>query len=102
MPQTIGQPGKREARLQTRVGVVRSDKCAKTIKVETERLVAVPKYGKYIRRRTLVHAHDEKGQARVGDTVEVISCRPISRTKTWRLLRILSRGSSQPAAGEGA
>jgi len=81
----------REPRLQRRIGVVRSDRRNKTIKVETGRLVPHAKYNKYLRRRTTLHAHDEKNEARAGDTVEIIQCRPISKTKSWRLLRVVRR-----------
>jgi small subunit ribosomal protein S17 len=73
------------------IGVVESDVRDKTIKVRIDRLVKWPKYGKYVRRKTIIHAHDERNEARVGDVVEVTECRPISKTKTWRLLRIVSR-----------
>jgi small subunit ribosomal protein S17 len=76
------------------VGVVTSAKPNKTIRVEVPFLTQHPKYGKYIRRRTVLHAHDEKNEAREGDRVEVMACRPISKTKSWRLIRIVA-----PAAG---
>lgn len=79
----------------TRVGVVTSDARDKTIRVTVEYLVRHPKYGKYLKRRTNLHAHDEKNEARRGDVVEVAACRPISRTKHWRLLRIVQRGSGE-------
>ncbi len=71
-------------------GVVESDVRDKTIRVRIDRLVKWPKYGKYVRRRTVVHAHDERNEARTGDRVELMECRPVSRTKTWRLVRILA------------
>ncbi|MEE8171014.1 MAG: 30S ribosomal protein S17 [Phycisphaerae bacterium] len=81
-----------------RVGVVRSDVRDQTIKVETARLAPHPKYGKYLRRRTLLHAHDPRNEARQGDTVEIANCRPVSKTKSWRLIRIVRRfdGSAPP------
>lgn len=72
-------------------GVVVSDKRDKTIKVIVESLVKHPKYGKYVRKRTTLHVHDEKNEAREGDIVEVMECRPISKTKHWRLVRIVQR-----------
>ncbi len=72
-------------------GVVVSDKRDKTIKVIVESIVKHPKYGKYIRRRTTLHVHDENNEAREGDIVEVMECRPISKTKHWRLVRIVER-----------
>ena len=80
-------------RRRTRVGVVTSDRGDKTIRVQVDRLVKHTKYGKYIRRRTLFHAHDEKNECQKGDRVEIVECRPISKTKSWRLSRILGRES---------
>jgi len=93
-------PPQRTARVQTRVGRVTSDVCDKTIKVQTDRLVEHLKYGKYQRRRTVVHVHDPKNEAKNGDTVEIAACRPISKTKSWRLVRIVRRGD-ESAAGVG-
>jgi len=86
----------KRGRRPTRIGVVASDVRDKTIKVTVEYSVRHPKYGKYLRRRTALHAHDEKNEARVGDIVELAACRPISKSKHWRLLRILGR-APQPA-----
>lgn len=74
-----------------RIGVVETSKRDKTIKVRIERLLRHPKYGKYMQRRLVLHAHDEKNEAQVGDVVEISECRPISKTKSWRLLRIIRR-----------
>jgi small subunit ribosomal protein S17 len=52
-----------------------------------------PKYGKFIRRRTVLHVHDENNESRTGDVVEVAQCRPISKTKCWRLVRIVDQRS---------
>lgn len=82
--------GKRSQR-PCRVGVVSSDRGAKTIKVRFDFSVKHPKYGKYYTRSTTLHAHDEKNEAQVGDVVEVMSCRRISKLKCWRLLRIVRR-----------
>ncbi len=82
------ESGKRRLR-RTRVGVVESDARNKTIKVRIDRLMKHPKYGKYLKRRGALHAHDEKGEAQVGDVVEIMECRPISKTKNWRLSRIV-------------
>jgi len=70
-------------------GTVVSDKMHKTISVRQERLVKHPLYGKYIRRATTYKAHDEQNQARLGDIVEIVHDRPISKTKNWRLVRVL-------------
>src|SRR6185312_2166862 len=77
--------------LRTITGVVASDKGNKTIKVVVEYQMKHPKYGKYLKRRSSLHAHDEKNEAKEGDTVEIAECRPLSKTKHHRLLRIVQR-----------
>ena len=67
-------------------GVVTSNKADKTITVKIERKVKHPIYGKVIKRATKVHAHDENNTASIGDIVSVMECRPISKTKTWKLI----------------
>lgn len=81
--------------LRTVIGVVASDKGDKTIKVVVNYQTRHPKYGKYLKRRTVLHAHDEKNEAKLGDTVEIAECRPLSKTKHHRLLRIVTRGAEQ-------
>lgn len=73
------------------VGIVTSDKADKTRRVEIPRLVKHPKYGKYLRRSTVCYVHDEHNESRRGDKVEIIESRPLSRTKRWRLVRVLGR-----------
>ena len=73
------------------VGVVTSDKMNKTRRVEIPRLVKHPRYGKYIKRRTICYVHDQQNESRRGDTVEIMESRPISKTKHWRLVRIVSK-----------
>ena len=77
--------------LRTIRGVVASDKGNKTIKVVVEFQTRHPKYGKYLKRRTVLHAHDETNNAKEGDTVEIAECRPLSKTKHHRLLRVVER-----------
>src|SRR5437773_314167 len=77
------------------IGVVTSDKMDKTRRVEIPRLVKHPRYGKYIRRRTICHVHDETNQSRVGDKVEIMETRRLSKTKTWRLVRIVIKAPEQ-------
>jgi small subunit ribosomal protein S17 len=72
-----------------RVGIVESDARDKTRKVAIRYSVRHPKYGKYIRRRTVLQVHDENNVSKVGDQVEVAECRPISKTKSWVLLRVV-------------
>ena len=70
-------------------GVVVSDRGDKTIRVEIEWSYKHPKYGKYLRKTTKFGVHDEKNEAKVGDTVEITECRPMSKTKTWRLVKVV-------------
>ena len=72
-------------------GVVVSDRMDKTITVVVERKVQHPVYGKIIRRSSKLHAHDEENACRTGDTVTVVECRPLSKTKTWMLKSIDER-----------
>jgi len=78
-------------RRRTEVGVVTSDKMNKTRRVEIPRLVKHVRYGKYIRRRTICYVHDEKNDSHTGDMVEIVETRPISKSKNWRLLRVVTR-----------
>ncbi len=77
--------------LRTVEGVVASDKGDKTIKVVVDYQMKHEKYGKYLKRRTVLHAHDEQNQAKEGDLVELAECRPLSKTKHHRLIRIVKR-----------
>lgn len=88
--QTKAQPKPRPL-LRTVVGVVASDKGDKTIKVVVNYQTKHPKYGKYLKRRTVLHAHDERNEAKEGDTVEIAESRPLSKTKHHRLVRIVER-----------
>lgn len=92
---TAAQATETSARLsrRTRIAVVDTDKRDKTIKVRIDRLVKHQKYGKFLRRRSVLHVHDEKNEARAGDVVEIMECRPISKTKSWRLLRVVRRAA---------
>ncbi|CAG18768.1 MULTISPECIES: 30S ribosomal protein S17 [Photobacterium] len=78
---------------QTRIqlGRVISSKMDKSIVVAIERMVKHPMYGKYIKRTTKLHAHDENNECNLGDTVEVRECRPLSKTKSWTLVRIVEK-----------
>jgi small subunit ribosomal protein S17 len=75
-----------------KVGIVESDKRDKTRTVSIGYSVKHPKYGKYMSKRTVLHVHDEKNESKRGDRVEVAECRPISKTKSWILLRVLETG----------
>jgi small subunit ribosomal protein S17 len=86
--QTTTEP---RSQLRTIEGVVASDKGNKTIKVVVEYQTRHPKYGKYLKRRSVLHAHDETNDAKEGDKVEIAECRPLSKTKHHRLLRVVQR-----------
>ncbi len=81
-------------------GIVTRDKAAKTRRVEVTRLVRHPRYGKIIRRRTVCVAHDEDNQSHSGDLVEIEESRPLSRTKRWKLLRVVTASRVGLAAAE--
>jgi small subunit ribosomal protein S17 len=84
-------------------GIVTRDKTAKTRRVEVERLVRHPKYGKFIKQRTLCYVHDEKNDSHLGDTVEIIESRPLSKTKRWELVKVVTRAPSRTLSNlEGA
>ena len=74
-------------------GRVVSNKMQKTVTVLLERQVQHPLYGKIIRRSTKVHAHDENGQCKEGDVVRIVECRPLSKTKNWRLVEIVVKNT---------
>jgi small subunit ribosomal protein S17 len=94
-PQCKARPKSRK----TEIGVVTSDKMAKTRRVEIERLFPHPKYGKFMRSRTILYAHDGANETRVGDVVEVAETRPLSKLKRWRITRIVRPGSQRALEG---
>ena len=73
------------------VGVVTSDKMTKTRRVEIPRLIRDPMYGKYVRRKTVCYVHDETDESHKGDRVEIEECRPLSKTKRWKLRRVVEK-----------
>jgi len=78
---------------RTVTGRVVSDKMDKTITVLVERRVPHPLYKKYIRRSSKLHAHDEKNECHEGDTVTIAQCRPLSKSKTWTLVEVVSQAN---------
>jgi len=78
-------------RRQSKVGVVTSASMAKTIVVKVTRKVQHPLYGRVLRKTKKLYAHDEQGEARLGDTVRIVETRPLSRLKRWRLAEVVSR-----------
>lgn len=73
------------------VGTVISNKMDKTIVIQIERKVKHPLYGKYVRRYSKMYAHDQENICNVGDIVKIQQCRPISKTKSWKLLEVLDQ-----------
>lgn len=84
-------PAKRQHRRVVVGRVIVANRTPKTVKVQVEYQARHEKYGKILRRFTKYTAHDEKGEARVGDRVELMECRPISKSKVWRLVRVLEK-----------
>jgi small subunit ribosomal protein S17 len=76
---------------KTRTGVVRSNKMDKTITVTVERKVKHPIYGKFVKKTTSFHAHDEKNECTIGDIVKIMETRPLSKTKRWRLVEVIEK-----------
>jgi len=74
-----------------RTGIVSSNKMSKTITVAVERKVKHPIYGKFLKKTTKFHAHDEKNECSVGDVVKIMESRPLSKTKRWRLVEIVEK-----------
>ena len=76
---------------KTRIGVVSSNKMDKTITVNVERKIKHPIYGKFLKKTTKFHAHDEKNECSIGDTVKISETRPLSKTKRWRLVEVVEK-----------
>ena len=76
---------------KTRIGVVTSNKMEKTVTVAVERKVKHPIYGKFVKKTTKFHAHDEKNDCSIGDTVRIMETRPLSKTKRWRMVEVLEK-----------
>lgn len=76
---------------KTRIGLVTSDKMNKTITVSVERKIKHPIYGKFLKKTTKFHVHDEKQDCKIGDIVKIMETRPLSKTKRWRLVEILEK-----------
>jgi small subunit ribosomal protein S17 len=98
--ESADRPNKKSAKTLT--GKVLSNKMQKTITVAVERYVPHPEYGKYQRRTTKFFAHDENDECREGDIVAIEECRPLSRHKSWRLVRIVSRAAVHSVPSESS
>ena len=83
-----------ETKPRIATGKVVSDKMDKTITVLVERTEKHPLYGKYVRRSTKLHAHDENNECQIGDTVKVVETRPYSKSKTWNLVQVVEKAAA--------
>ena len=97
---TIAKPAR--PLLRTLEGVVASDKGNKTIKVVVNYQTRHPKYGKFMRRKTVCYVHDESNSSKLGDEVEIMESRPLSKLKRWRLVRVVTSSGEDAPASEGA
>jgi len=79
--------------LRTQIGSVVSDKMDKTITVLIERKVKHPVYGKFVKKSTKLHVHDENNECAMGDTVQITECRPLSKSKSWTLVKVVEKAS---------
>jgi small subunit ribosomal protein S17 len=82
-----------ESTKRTIQGVVTSDACDKTATIMIERRIKHPIYGKFIKRSTKLHIHDEANECNKGDTILVEECRPMSKTKSWRLVKVVEKAA---------
>ena len=78
--------------VKTKQGIVISKSGDKSVKVQIDFTVKHPVYGKYIKRRTRLGVHDERNEAATGDVIEITECRPISKSKSWRLVKVVKKG----------
>jgi small subunit ribosomal protein S17 len=104
MPEATQTPAEKPVRNERRtlLGVVTSDKMSKTRRVEIERLVKHPQYGKFIKRRTICYVHDETNESHTGDTIEIMETRPLSKLKRWRLIRVVTKAPAKALPGGDA
>jgi len=91
----IGKSKMQDQKLRTLTAVVTSNSGDKSVKVAIDFKVRHPKYGKYVRRRTTLAVHDEHNQAGVGDIVEIVQCRHRSKTKRWRLVKVVEKSKPE-------
>ena len=102
-PKTIAKEAKQVVdrnERRTVTGVVTADKMAKTVKVRVERLVQHPQFSKTLRKHYDCYAHDEKSEAKLGDKVELMESRPLSKLKHWRLVRVVEKAVAGSAIGD--
>ena len=89
----VEQGAKPRAERKTARGIVMSNKMDKTLVVQANRKVRHPVYEKFVSKKTKLYAHDDQGEAKVGDVVEIVQTRPLSKLKRWRLLRIVQKAN---------
>lgn len=82
-----------DQKIRTLTGLVMGKSGDKSVQVAIDYKIRHPKYGKYVRRRTKLAVHDDRNQSGVGDTIEIAQCRPRSRTKHWRLVKVVTKAS---------
>jgi small subunit ribosomal protein S17 len=100
---TSAPAGTGPGRRRVMTGIVTADKTAKTRRVEVQRREQHAKYGKFVKKRTVCYAHDENNESHLGDTVEIEESRPLSKTKRWRLVRVVTKAPSRTLSNlEGA
>ena len=99
---TTTPPAEERGNRRMLIGTVVRDKTDKTRRVDVERLVQHPRYGKFIKKRTVCYVHDEKNESRVGDKVEIMETRPLSKLKCWRLVRIITKAPTKVQVAETA
>ena len=80
-----------DRKLKTKTGVVISKSGDKSVRIAIDYKVKHPRYGKYVKRRTTISVHDEQNQSGIGDLIEIAECRPLSKSKSWRLLKIVHK-----------
>jgi small subunit ribosomal protein S17 len=102
MADTPPTPAEARKTRRTLVGVVTGDKMSKTRRVEIQRLVKHPQYGKYIKRRTVCYVHDENNESHAGDVIEIMETRPLSKLKRWRLVRVVTKAPGRALPGGAA
>jgi len=88
----VSEQSTNETKAKTRQGTVESDKRDKSRRVVVNFMTKHPKYGKYVKGRTVLQVHDENNESKKGDLVEVRECRPVSKTKSWELVRVVRSG----------
>jgi small subunit ribosomal protein S17 len=100
---TPAAPDQTKSRKRVLIGIVTADKTAKTRRVEAQYREQHRQYGKFVKKRTVCYVHDENNESHLGDTVEIIESRPLSKTKRWRLVRIVTKAPSRTLSNlEGA